>query len=571
MSALVTTISNYNEKSFIHLRPQLKTQSMTRKIILTLCGIILIFIFPYLSFSQKTGTGTSRINAEDLEAYVSFLASPQMQGRSNGEPELEIAVKYLETQAKLLGLKPANGTSYLQSYSIMKKMIDPGRSMIKIVSSGEDSVTIKEPMIQLFPVGASDFEIEGEAVFAGYGIRSDKYHYNDFENISTDGKILLLMNRSPLTEDGTKYLFTEPVWSSFMSIQTKITNLLFSKAKAILIVADPKSGFSSIEQQYPGIASELKSSKYLKGTKPLTFDMPAMPRIIFVHRTVADELLKGTGHTLDELQKKIDYELKPQSFLIPGKRMKITEASENEEMILHNVAGWIEGSDPVLKNEFVVFSGHADHIGRAGDQINTGADDDASGCAAILEIAEAFQSLERKPLRSLLFLWVTGEEIGLFGSQSYVNNPLFPLANTVADINLDMIGRAKGIADSTKETPMTGKSGVFVITDNQSKDLLAIADEADKKSPIEIDYSLSGRDNPLQLFSRSDHYNFVKKDIPILFFTTGLHSDYHKPGDVVEKIDFDKMELITKMVYEIGYTVSNRRTRLVVDNPFSKW
>jgi hypothetical protein len=544
---------------------------MTRKRILTLSGIILIFLFPYLSFSQKTGTGTSRINAEDLEAYVSFLASPEMGGRSNGEPELEIAVKYLETQAKLLGLKPANGTSYLQPYSIMKKMVDPGRSMIKIVSSGKDSVTIKEPMIQLFPVGASDFEIEGEVVFAGYGIKSDKYHYNDFENISTDGKILLLMNRSPLTEDGTKFLFTEPVWSSFMSIQTKITNLLFSKAKAILIVADPKSGFLSIEQQYPGIASELKSSKYLKGTKPLTIDIPAMPRIIFVHRTVADELLKGTGHTLVELQKKIDSELKPQSFIIPGKRIKITEASENEEMILHNVAGWIEGSDPVLKNEFVVFSGHADHIGRAGDKINTGADDDASGCAAILEIAEAFQSLERKPLRSLLFLWVTGEEIGLFGSQSYVNNPLFPLANTVADLNLDMIGRAKGIADSTKETPMTGKSGVFVITDNQSKDLLAIADEADKKSPIEIDYSLSGRDNPLQLFSRSDHYNFVKKDIPILFFTTGLHSDYHKPGDVVEKIDFNKMELITKMVYEIGYTVSNRRTRLVVDNPFSKW
>jgi Zn-dependent M28 family amino/carboxypeptidase len=240
-------------------------------------------------------------------------------------------------------------------------------------------------------------------------------------------------------------------------------------------------------------------------------------------------------------------------------------------MILNYVVGCIEGSDPVLKKEFVVFSSHADHIGGAGDKINTGADDDASGCAALLEIAGAFQSLEKKPLRSLLFLWVTGEEIGLFGSQSYVVNPLFPLENTVADINMDMIGRVKGVADTTKDTPMSEKSGVFVITDNQSKELLAIADEADKKSPINLDYSLSGRDNPLQLFSRSDHYNFVKKDIPILFFTTGLHSDYHKTGDVVEKIDFEKMELITKMVYEIGYTISNRKTRLVVDNPFSKW
>jgi hypothetical protein len=494
-----------------------------------------------------------------------------MKGRSDGEPELDITVNYLASQAKLLGLKPANGTSYLQPYSIMEKSIDPKKSMIKIFSSGMDSVQLTEPMIQLFPAGASDFEIEGEVAFAGYGIKADKYNYNDLENIKPEGKILLLMNRSPLSEDGTRYLFEEPIWSSFMSIQAKLTGLLFSKAKAILIVSDPKSGFSSIAQQYPGIANEFGSSKYLKGSKPLLFDMPAMPRIIFVHRSVADELLKGSGHTLDELQKSIDSNLKSQSFLIPGKRLKITETSKTEEVILHNVAAWIEGSDPLLKKDFIIYSGHADHIGGEGDQVNPGADDDASGCAAILEIAQAFQSLEKKPLRSLLFLWVTGEEIGLFGSQSYVNNPLIPLENTVADLNIDMIGREKGVADTTDENPMTGKTGVFVITCNQSKELVAIADEIDKESPIEMDYSLSGRSHPLQLFSRSDHYNFVKKDIPVLFFTTGLHTDYHKPSDTADKIDYEKVELISKAVYEIGYRVANKKTRIVVDNPYSKW
>jgi hypothetical protein len=544
---------------------------MSAKKIITVFVIILMAIIPNLSFSQKSGTGISKINSEDLEAYVSFLASPSMKGRSDGEPELEITVNYLASQAKLLGLKPANGTSYLQPYTIMQKSIDAEKSMIKVFSSVKDSVILKEPMIQLFPVGASDFEIEGEVAFAGYGIKADKYSYNDLENITTEGKILLLMNRSPLSDDSTKFKFEEQIWSSFMSIQAKLTNLLFSKAKAILIVPDPKSGFSSIEKEYPGIANELKSSKYLKGSKPLMLDMPGMPRIIFIQREVADELLKGTGHTLDELQKNIDSDLKSHSFMIPGKKLRITETSRMDEVVLHNVAAWIEGSDPVLKKEIVVFSGHADHIGESGDKINPGADDDASGCAAILEIAQAFQSLEKKPLRSLLFLWVTGEEIGLFGSQSYVNNPLFPLANTVADLNMDMIGRVKGIADTTDETPMSGKTGVFVITDNQSKELTAIANEVDKKSPIDIDYSLSGRDNPLQLYSRSDHYNFAKKDIPILFFSTGLHTDYHKPGDVAEKLDYEKMELIAKMVYEIGYTISNNKTRLVVDNPFSKW
>ncbi len=531
----------------------------------------LLVLFSLISYAQKSLTGAGSINSSDLQAYVSFLAAPEMKGRANGEPELEIALNYIVSQAKILRLRPAAGNSYLQPYSVMQKKIDQEKSSITLFGSGNDSVRFGEPFIQLFPAGGADFSIEGEVVYAGYGIKAEKYNYNDLENIQPAGKILLIMNRSPLSEDGTKFLFEEPIWSSFMSIQAKLASLLFSKAKAILIVCDPKSGFTSIDQQYPGIANELKSSKYLKGTTPMTLDMPAMPRILFVHRSVADELLRGTGRSLEELQKQIDRDLKPQSFLVPDRRIKISETSTTEEVILHNVAAIIEGSDPQLKKEFVVFSAHADHIGGAGKQVNYGADDDASGCAAILELSKAFQSLDRKPLRSLLFLWVTGEEIGLFGSQSYVNNPVIPIENTVADLNLDMIGRVKSAADTAKENPMTGKTGVFVITDNQSKELISIADQADRRSPVDIDYSLSGRNNPLQLFSRSDHYNFVRKDVPILCFTSGLHKDYHTPHDVVDKIDFDKMEQITKMVYDIGFSIASRKTRLVIDNPYSKW
>jgi Zn-dependent M28 family amino/carboxypeptidase len=274
---------------------------------------------------------------------------------------------------------------------------------------------------------------------------------------------------------------------------------------------------------------------------------------------------------LDELQRKIDSELKPHSFDIPGKKLKITEASKTGELEMNNVAAFVEGSDPVLKNEYVVFSAHIDHIGVSGEKVNQGADDDASGCASILDIAEAFRSLKKKPLRSVLFLWVSGEEIGLFGSQAYVNNPLFPLEKTVIDLNMDMIGRDKGPADTTANTPMSGPKGVFVITGNQSSDIMNIAAEVDRKSVIDFDYSLSGRNHPLQLFARSDHYNFVKKDIPVLFFTGGLHTDYHTPGDDIAKIDFDKMELVSRAAFEIGYTVANRKTRPVVDKPFSKW
>jgi len=526
---------------------------------------------PGYLFSQKTATGKHTIQASDLESHVSFLASPYLKGRANGEPELEIAMNYIATQAKLIGLLPANGSSYYQPYSVLKKSVDPDKTSITISPESGEPVIIREAPVQLLPLGASDFEFEGEVVFAGYGIKADKYNYNDFENLDLEGKIVLIMNRAPLSADGKQFLFEEPVWSTFMSLQVKLATLMFSKAKIILIVPDPKSGFNSVDRQYPAISEQLKSSKYLKGSKPPMSEMPGMPKIMFVTRTVGDELLKGTGFTLEELQRDIDSNLKSRSFPVKGKKLKITEASRIDEITLNNVAGWLEGSDPVLKKEFVIFSGHADHIGGSGEDVNPGADDDASGSAALLELAEAFQSLDRKPLRSLLFLWVSGEEIGLFGSETYVDNPLVPLENTVADLNMDMIGRVKGVADTTSETPMTGPESVFIITGDQSSELIAIAQEADRDSPLAFDYALSGKDGPLKLFSRSDHYNFVRKDVPVLFFTTGLHTDYHSPRDVVEKLDFSKMESIVRAVYDIGYNVSNRENRIIVNNPFSKW
>jgi Zn-dependent M28 family amino/carboxypeptidase len=150
-----------------------------------------------------------------------------------------------------------------------------------------------------------------------------------------------------------------------------------------------------------------------------------------------------------------------------------------------------------------------------------------------------------------------------------VDNSPFPLNKTVADLNMDMIGRVKTDADTSKSHPMTGPGSVFVITDNQSKELISIADRVAKKTGLTLDYSLSGRSHPLQLFSRSDHFNFVRKNIPVLFFTSGLHTTYHTPDDTVERIEFNKLELVTKTMFRIGYEIANMKTRLVVDNPFN--
>jgi len=537
------------------------------------CLIIAILLITIIdnALAQKRATGADAITSGDLESYVTFLASPLLRGRVNGGPELEIAQEFIATNARLLGLKPANGTSFFQPYTVLRQSVDPGKTMIQVIPEGQDTITIKDPVVQLFPRSPSDFKLDGEVVFAGYGIKDENQGYDDFEFITTEGKILLVMTGSPAAEEGKISLPEEADPAGFKSMMERIRTLMFSKARAVLIVMGPRSGYSTIEEAYPGITDELNSTKTLKGDKPLTYNFPGSVKILFVSTVVADELFKGSGTSLAELQKKIDTTRKPQSFSVTGKRIMITEAVRSDELTLKNVVAYVEGSDPVLRDEFIIFSSHADHIGTSGGKVNPGADDDASGCAALLSIAKAFQSLENKPKRSILFLWVSGEEIGLFGSKSYVRDPVVPLEKTIVDLNMDMIGRVKGVADSTSETPMTGPGEVFVITGKQSRELLSIAEDVDGDINLNFDYSLSGRDHPLQLFARSDHYNFVLNDIPVLFFTTGLHSDYHSPEDVAERLDFNKMEQITKAMFSIGYIVADKKVRLKVNNPYSKW
>jgi Zn-dependent M28 family amino/carboxypeptidase len=349
----------------------------------------------------------------------------------------------------------------------------------------------------------------------------------------------------------------------------KYSQLMQTRAKAILIVADPKSGYKSLMESDPQMAGYYGARIFNEENRRRGYS-GSNPNVIYIHRNLADNILKDTGFTLEDLQNSIDQSLKSSSFAI-NKKIAVNIETKVETMTLKNVAAYIEGSDPVLKNEVVVYSAHYDHIGGYGDKIFVGADDNASGCAALLEMAQAFMSLKTKPRRTILFLWVSGEEIGLLGSAAYVKNPLFPLENTVANLNMDMIGRVKGIADTTYQNPMSCQNTVFLITGNQSSDLQAIADRVEKKINLDFDYSLSGQNHPLQLFSRSDQYNFVKNDIPVLFFSTGLHTDYHTPRDVIELLDFNKMEAVTRAMYKIGFEVANRKTRIAVDNPFSRW
>lgn len=225
-----------------------------------------------------------------------------------------------------------------------------------------------------------------------------------------------------------------------------------------------------------------------------------------------------------------------------------------------NILAFIEGSEK--PEEIVVISAHYDHVGTKNGVVYNGADDDGSGTVAVMQIAKAFQEAKKAgkgPKRSILFLHVTGEEHGLFGSDYYTSNPVFPLANTVVDLNIDMIGR--------DDVENRGKQYVYVIgSEMLSSQLKVINEEANKKTNnLELNYKYDDPADQEQLYYRSDHYNFAKNNVPVAFFFDGIHEDYHKPGDDPEKIDYPLLEKRTQLVFATAWEIANRAERIVVD------
>lgn len=246
----------------------------------------------------------------------------------------------------------------------------------------------------------------------------------------------------------------------------------------------------------------------------------------------------------------------PASFL--NKRNRRTPLKDSE-----NVLAYIKGTDK--PDEIVIISAHLDHEGIIDGKIYNGADDDGSGTVAILEIAEAFQKAAKDgkgPKRSVLFLHVTGEEKGLLGSQYYVENPTFPLANTVADLNIDMVGR---VDEKHKDNP----NFVYLIgSDKLSTDLHNISEAVNAKyTKIDLDYTYNDENDPNRFYYRSDHYNFAKYNIPIIFYFNGTHEDYHKHTDTPDKINYQMLQQRTRLVFHTAWELANRDARIVVDKP----
>ncbi len=522
----------------------------------TVLFILVLLVFYIQVNAQKEGLAT--IDKNDLKSYMTFFASDELEGRETGTSANDISALFIKQNLIRLGVKPLPVIGdYLQKIPLYSTKINMSDTYLKIFNNQGVVILASDSVVTLAPPSKT-VEVTGNVVFAGYGYKDTISGYNDFSGIDLKDKIVLIMTRNPMVaySDRKDKVFDQQLEGP------KFGTIVQNNPKAVLFVYDPQNDFP--DAYASGLASLISANSVsLEGqrTNSPTF------QIMFVTRYTADMLLRTTGFNLQQMQERIKSTGKPVSSEIRDITATIKTSVASTRISGSNVIGIVEGSDPVLKNECIIYTAHFDHVGKnQKGEIFNGADDNASGSMGLLEVAEAFMKLKKKPLRSIVFAWVNGEEKGLLGSQYYTENPAFPLEKTLVDINLDMIGRSKLPSDTGKfagfDLSVTQPGEIMVYTSHESSELIKMMDAA----ALEAGVKLIDKGKDLE-FGGSDHESFRAKGVPALFFHSGIHADLHNTGDDIAKIDFDKMEEISKMVFLLGYKAANQRKRIEIDKP----
>lgn len=480
------------------------------------------------------------ITATELKNHLSIIASDAFEGRETGKKGQKMAADYIRTQFKSFGIPPYKDTSYYQVYPLNMIMPVPAAVSINGIKFEGNKDYYNFP-------GLSEQKIEVDNVlFLGYGIEEEKY--NDYKGVDVKDKVVMILAGEPFGQDGNSYVTgtkKPSLWTGYYKVKTEKARE--SGARALLIVIDD-------------VVKGVEENRHKLESPSLKLDLARreMP-IIYISKEMANAILKK--QTTEKLASKISKSGKP--YKSKAKASLMINVENNVQKIqAENVLGYIEGTD--LKEELVVLTAHYDHLGKDGDVVYNGADDDGSGTVAVIQLAQAFAKAKKEghgPRRSMLFMTVSGEEKGLLGSAYYTENPVFPLKNTVCDLNIDMIGRLD-------EKHAKNTNYIYVIgSDKLSSELHGISERANKTyMNIELDYTFNDEKDKNRFYYRSDHYNFAKKGIPVIFYFNGVHADYHKETDEIEKIDFEKMEKISRLVFFTAWELANRTERIKVDS-----
>jgi hypothetical protein len=499
--------------------------------------------------------GADNITVAQLKDYLTIIASDEMEGRGTPSRGLDAAAKYIATNLTRWGLKPAgdDGT-YFQRITLKQTKIDPEKTRVEI--NGQSFRCGDDFLAQMIPATVS-----GPLVYVSHGLIIKSKNINAYQGIDVKDKIVVVSGGLPkgITNNDLVGIQGED-WDS------AITYAQRNGAKGVIIVPSFQTlAFWDLNKKYgleigrtvvekfekPGGAPIPVITASVKMMLPLFFAEKNSPANIF-NKAAAGEYVESFEFN-------------------SSKKVSFTVAIKTEQVLTQNVVAVLEGSDPILKNEYVALGAHYDHEGIGtpvnGDSIFNGADDDGSGTVAIMAMAEVM-ARNAHPKRSVLFVWHCGEEKGLWGSRYFVQNPTVPLDKIVAQFNIDMIGRSKKEEDTNPANQdLSGPNEIYVIGSKLMSAELGEISESVNRSYLNIafNYRYDDPNDPNKYFYRSDHYSYAQKGIPIIFYFNGSHEDYHKRTDSVDKIDFQKMEKVSRTIYATVWEVSNLSTRPRVD------
>ena len=491
---------------------------------------------------SRVGMGFDSISGARLRADLTFLSSDALEGRRSLERGSEVAIQWIASEFAKSGLKPLIGDSYLQPVPVVEYTADREKTSLVVQMHGKSETYRAPDALGNFP---NDSTVAGPVVFAGYGITAPELGYDDYAGIDATGKVVLIFNHEPQEFDD-RSIFNGRANTRYANATYKALNAARHGAIAMLTMPDPNHPAEQRGRTMTAASARIPSEALVEGG-------PAIPAFTVSSKVGAD-LFGAAGKKAAEVQTAIDTRPAPMSFAIPEARVELRQVlSERRRANSYNVAGLIEGSDPALRGETVIFSGHFDHNGIGPQGIFHGADDNGSGTVGVVELARAFAANPVKPKRSLLFVVFAAEERGLLGAYYYVSHPLRPLETTRAQINFDMIGRNEA-ADPRVQTEISPDTSneLGLIGTHYSPDYRAVVERANEMVGLKLTYKWD-RDSYNQVLFRSDQYPFLQHDIPAIWWFTGFHPDYHQVSDTVEKINFEKMVKILKLAYLSGF------------------
>ncbi len=483
------------------------------------------------------------VRTDDIRRDLTTFASDEFRGRETGTPDALRAARFIADRVAALGLEPAGDSGYYSRVPMERQAFGAstaitvsvrGEAAPRTLSIGNDVL----PLLELSPsLPPPKTRADAELVFGGYGLSIPALGRNDLAGLALGGKAVVIVNGAPSNASAAQRAELETT----AQISNRLQEVLSHRPAAVIILLAGASE-ELYMQLLPGV---LRSVSLAQDRAEVPEDARPLP-LILVGRLRAGSPLLPSGWPGDD---------RPQ--VLTGRRLNAQLDLRRERFTGYNIAAIARGTDPALNRSYVAFGSHYDHIGILpainGDSIANGADDDGSGTIAMLDVARAFR--ERPTRRSALFVWHSGEEKGLLGSEYFTNRPTVPIDSIVAQINADMIGR--------NAPQLLYVVGPAAAPRGQSRRLGQMVDSvnATLAMPFAFNREWDSPTHPENIYERSDHFNYAQKGIPIVFFTSGLHDDYHKVSDDISKIDFAKLTRVGELMFRTGQAVGNRAAR----------